>query len=528
MQGPDRKGPHGDGTEPPAGSERPPAVRMGDLGWNALVRLASHVLTLLLGIFTVSVAVKSLGVEAYGVVGTVGVFVAYASIATAALNATVGRGVVFALANLDHDRASRELSTVVFGLVGVFALLLPLLGLLGWGFLERLVVLPAHLVLPSKLLFELSLVSLLFSTLAGPLGVSLFVRNRLDLAGMAAVVRSLAFLVLLWLLLTGPISGLSAYGLATLAVSVLFLAWHLMLHHRLLPEVEVRPRFFDRRILQEVLSLGGWMTLNQIGVVVLLQTDVLVANRVLGPLAAGQLAALSSISLQVRALAGVVSGLFAPAQVALAASNQAAEFATYLFRSIKIVTLFVAVVVGVLCGLAEPILVALLGPGFRPLAPLAILMLAPLVPILGVMPAWNALLAIGRVRVPAVATILTGLVGIALSVLLATEGLGLTGIVLGGSLALGARNGVFAPWYLWRTCRIGPAGFARHLLLGGAMAFTSFLLASASGRLIGTERIGSLVMAAGAACGLCSLLALPLVWRDLMAVQAPARPEVRT
>jgi len=73
------------------------------------------------------------------------------------------------------------------------------------------------------------------------------------------------------------------------------------------------------------------MTVSQVGALLFLQTDLLIANRALGAAAAGQLAAVSVISLQLRAFAGLVSGLFAPNQIAIWAREDDQAFSRYLF-----------------------------------------------------------------------------------------------------------------------------------------------------------------------------------------------------
>jgi len=167
--------------------------------------------------------------------------------------------------------------------------------------------------------------------MSGPLGAAMFVRNRLDLFSGASLARTVFFIASIVALFSTLGANLATYGVALLAGSILVCFLHLRIHRHLLPGIEISRRWFDRTVLREIISLGGWMTVAQIGGLLFLQTDLLVANRVLGISATGQLAAISVISLQLRTLASLVTGLFAPNQAAIAARGDLTAFPPTFF-----------------------------------------------------------------------------------------------------------------------------------------------------------------------------------------------------
>lgn len=435
--------------------------------FNAGVRLLTHLATLLLGLYTVGFIVRSVGVELYGLIGVVNTMVGYASVVTVALTSTVGREVAFAIEAKNLARASKDLSTAVFGTLGALAIAIPVPAILGLLLLDQLFDVPPGQLMAARVLLGLTLVTFVLTTVSGPLGVAMFVRNRLDLTGGVSVLKAIAYLAAVAALMTTPMPLLVAVGLAGLVAATLALALHIIVHRSLLRAVCIHPRSFDWQSVRRTLAVGGWLTLSQIGALLILQSDVIVANVILGASSAGQLAALTALSLQVRALVGTVSSLFAPDQVVLAARGHEQRFAEYLFQSIRVVTLFVGLLVGVYCGVTAEFLSLWLGPEFAKLAPLSWLMMVPLIPILGSMPAWNAMIALGKVRAPAILTLVMGVLAIGVSVLLAgPAGLGLVGIVVAGVVMLAMRNLVFVPWYLHRFAGMDPWRQLRATIAG--------------------------------------------------------------
>ena len=345
----------------------------GKTRWNALFRFGAQFAAILINLLATPYIIRHLGVESYGIVGIINTLVSFMAVATTSLTSTVGRNLTFAVEQQEYGKANKEISTAVYGFLRLFAIVfLPLCALT--MFIEQLIIIPSQMIFNARILFLLAVLSFGFTAISGPLGAAMFVRNRLDIFSGASISKTVFFIALLVALFSTVGASLATYGIALLASSILLCFLHLRIHRHLLPGIEISRRWFDRTILRAIMSLGGWMTLNQFGVLLFLQTDLLIANRVLGVTEAGKFAAISVISLQLRALAGLVSGLFAPNQAAIAARGDWPSFSKYLFRSIRITTLFMALLVGVFCGSAREVLTIWLGKEFAPLAPVAILM----------------------------------------------------------------------------------------------------------------------------------------------------------
>lgn len=446
----------------------------GSTLWNALFRFGAQFIAIIINILATPYILRNLGVESFGVVGVINALISFMSLGAALLTSTIGRNLTLAVERGELDRANKEISTAVFGLLALFgAAFLPLFAMA--IAIDRLIVVSPGLVSGARTLFLLTILAFGFTALSGPLGAAMFVRNRLDLFSGAALLRTVFFVLALVALFSTAGSTLTTYGIALLASSVLICTVHFRIYKRLMPGIEISFRWFDRSILNGIISLGGWMMVAQLGALLFLQADLLVANRVLGGKAAGQLAAISVVPLHLRSLASLCSGLFAPNQTALWAREEWTAFSSYLFRSIRITTLAMALLVGAFCGSVRPILSIWLGQEFASLAPVAIMLTAYLVISLGVMPSWNAALALGKVKVPAAITLAMGAGHVVLSIALARS-MGLMGIALSGCLMLTARNTLFTPWYISKQCRFRQSRFWLELGLGSLYGMVVYFI----------------------------------------------------
>jgi membrane protein EpsK len=130
------------------------------------------------------------------------------------------------------------------------------------------------------------------------------------------------------------------------------------------------------------------------------------------------------------------------------ARGELKELAVYLNRAIKFLGMVLALIVGLVCGFAKPLLQLWLGPAFEGMAPLLCLMTIPICLTLCMYPLYAVPLAANRVKVPGLVTLAVGVLNLALALLFAKVfGWGLYGIAAAGGISRTLRNFVFTPIY---------------------------------------------------------------------------------
>ena len=131
-------------------------------------------------------------------------------------------------------------------------------------------------------------------------------------------------------------------------------------------------------LVWQAASTGGWVVINQIGAILYLNIDVLVANRLFGPEQSGKYAAIMQLPYLIRLLGTTVVAVFSPTVLYYFARNDLEGVMVFLRRAIKCLGLVLALPIALMCGFSEPLLRLYLGREFSGLSPLLFLMAAHL------------------------------------------------------------------------------------------------------------------------------------------------------
>src|SRR2546423_4431010 len=230
-------------------------------------------------------------------------------------------------------------------------------------------------------------------------------------------------------------------------------------------------------MLGNLASTGGWVVINQIGAILYLNIDVLVANRLFGPEQSGKYAAIMQLPYLIRLLGTTVVAVFSPTVLYYFARNDLDGLMVFLRRAIKCLGLVLALPIALMCGFSEPLLRSYLGPGFSQFGPLLFLMAAHLCINVAVLPLLGLQLAANRVKTPALVTVVMGLANLGLALLLAGPvHWGLYGIAAAGAIMLTAKNVCFTPAYGAHILGKRWTSFWRELGLIAAVTAGTFLL----------------------------------------------------
>jgi hypothetical protein len=129
--------------------------------------------------------------------------------------------------------------------------------------------------------------------------------------------------------------------------------------------------------------------------------------------------------------------------------------------------LAIALPIGILCGLAKPLLALWLGPDYSDLSWLVVALVGHLCVNLAVVPLFPIQEATNKVRVPGILTLVMGVANTGLAVALAKwSGWGYISIAIAGAIMLTAKNTLFTPLYAARIIELPWYTFIPSLLTG--------------------------------------------------------------
>lgn len=421
-------------------------------------------LRILLGLWFTPYLIRHLGVEIYGLLPLAFTLTAYLSIITLSLNNAAGRFLAIDLKKKDKFSSNRTFNTILCGNVGVIVLSLPLVAAV-LNFIPRLFNIPAGHEVLAKYLFLTVFATYLLNLLRSSFSISSWALNRIDLHNVFLAlyfVSRTAFVVLLFSFFRPSLFHL---GTGFLLAACVWLAGDIYLWRKLTPHLRINPACFDRTRFTQLFSLGGWLLVNQLGVVLFLKIDLILANTMLGARIAGEYGSVLLFSSLLQQLAYQINTTLTPSFVRKYASGDMEALRRLSQLAVKCMGLVLVLPVGLICGFSRPLLLLWLGKEFLHLQPLLIILTVHLALNMAVRPLFGMNIAFNKVRVPGLVTLGLGLINLLLAILLVRSGWGVWGIAVPCAISVSLRNFFFIPLYTARVQKLPWFTYYPELLL---------------------------------------------------------------
>jgi membrane protein EpsK len=424
-----------------------PAVKRGRFSVNLASNLGYLGLSIAVGFWYVPFLIRHLGPAAYGLIPLASTITSYMSLITLGLNAAVGRSLTIAMEQEDHKQANRIFNTSLWGGLALCAALLIPTGL-GLVFLESIVRVPTGYESETRWLFAGIAAAFLLNEIKMPFEVSWYCRNRFDLRNLIATGEVLTRVGLVVLLFYALPARVHYVGGAILGGTMISAAGAVWLWRRLTPTLRIARRDFNWAVLKNLTCTGGWVIVNQLGAILYLGIDLVVANRLFGAELGGKYAAVLALPMLIRTLGATIGMVFNPTGIYYYARKDIDGLVTYLRRAVKCLGLMLALPIGLMCGFSEPLLRVWLGPDFGEMSPLLLLMASHLCVNMAINPLLGLQITTDRMKVPGMLTLILGLANLGLALLLAGPmQWGLYGIAAAGAIIMTLKHFLFTPLY---------------------------------------------------------------------------------
>lgn len=448
------------------------------LGKNTATNVMFAAFNAITSIIMVPYQVRHLGIENYGVIVLASNFVTYfLQVFTVAVTGGVGRFVTLHVSREDYDQANSYLNTQYVASVALIIVLIPLAAIISllapWLF-----IVPSGQENSTRLLFALCFASFMVSLIMSMYRVSILVSQRFDVANLLDILNQIArystwiiFFTLLtpriWQIGTGYVLGVST---ATICYGIMFT--------RLTPQLKPQLKGFDKSKFLDMIKMGGWMTVSQLGTMLYLGVDAIIINRVLGNANVGKYGLIAGLSLQMQTMSSMMMYMVAGPAIASYAKQEWGQLMITTTRAIKFMSLGMALLLGSICGLALPFLMWWLGPNFKHLYLLIWLLLPHLVLNLGMTPLFAINYAANKMGAPGIATLVGGFVKLVLAlVLVKYTAWGIFALAVADIIAVSLKNLGFMPLYSSQVIK----GKSRPLYLAVIPAAIIFAVTSGTG-----------------------------------------------
>jgi membrane protein EpsK len=424
------------------------------LPFNLLSNVSWMVLNILVGLWYTPFLIAHLGIAVYGLIPLASSIANYLGLMTNGFNSAVSRFLQIELASDDIRAANRIFNTSVAGALAIFAFILPIALLAAW-LAPTIFHVPGGHESDAQWLVLLTMLAFATAFLAGSFAVSSFATHRFDLrlyVNVIYLIVQIGSVVALFAVLS---PRLWQVGVGIFISELVALLGDVLLWRRLTPQLKIQPSLFEWGRLKTMLQFSGWVLVNQAGALLFLNIDLVVANLIFGAKTAGRYGAVLLFPALMRNLVGTIDGVLVPIVFTMYGQNNISGLARFCRMTVKFMGLVIALPIGLICGLAKPLLTVWLGPEYAELSWLVVVLVSHLCINLAVVPLFSIQSATNHVRLPGILTLFMGVANASLAVALALwSGLGYMGIAVAGAIVLTAKNAIFTPLYNARNLRL--------------------------------------------------------------------------
>ena len=411
---------------------------------NLATTVAGFLVSVGTGLWFTPFLVHKLGPAAYGIIPLATTVVSYFSLLTQTLSSALNRSISVALAGGDMERAGRAFSSALGGVLLIIAMLMPLIAALSWS-APALFNVPAGEAMATRALFVIVGMTLIFSLFSTPFLAISFGQNKIYWNNSIALIQT-ATRIGLTVLLFSVAANIFNAGIGILVAalgSVMLAILSARLNARALALFHPS---FHREELRALSRTSSHVLLMQLGTVLTMSCEVVIANKLFGVYQGGRYAAVIQWLLLLRNANMSLVVLCVPTILRLVGEHKHGELITYTRQAMVWSALFIALPAGFVCGVSPILLTAWLGPHFTDMWPIVVVQLTPMVFTCTVLPLYSISLGTDKMLVGGIAQLVLGAAGVVIAILLGWQW-GMIGVAIGVNWSFGIKELVFTPAY---------------------------------------------------------------------------------
>lgn len=428
---------------------------------NILANTTFFLFEILISLWYTPFLLRRLGSELFSFIPLANSVTNYFSIIMYSLNISIGRYITIELEKGDVRRANQIFNTNLVITLLLISAVIPV-GVVLVILAPTIFTIPSGWEYDVRILFVGVIAAFLLGTYRINYSLATFAKNRFDLRNLVGLGGRIVQVLIIVILFNFRQPNLLYVGVGAACAALFNLAGDYYLWRMLLPELKVRWREFSRKKLKLLFGTGMWTFLYQAGFILFLNVDMLVANRALDLKLAGMYGALLVIPKNLRIMSVAVGGVWGPSILAKYSQSDFQGMDKIVRTSIKVTGLTLALIVGLLCGLADPFLSIWLGADFQPMIWVLILMIFPLSTNLIVSPFFNIHVSFNKLKMPALIALALGASNLLLAIFL-TPKYGTMGLVAAGVFTLTLFYSFFSPIYAARVMGLSWTHYFKQL-----------------------------------------------------------------
>lgn len=285
--------------------------------------------TMAVGLFTSRVILDSLGVLDYGIYNLVGGFVAMFQIVRAGFLTSIQRFITYDLGKGDVNEVNKTFSTSVIIILILSVIMVIIAELVGIWFIENKLDIPDERIYAAHWVFQLSLISLVFTLISFPYNALIIAHERMKAFAYISIYEVIAKLGVAYVLFVSSFDKLILYAslLCLVQLSVRFIYSSYCLRNFTESRVSWK---LDRTKMKGIFSFTGWEMIGSVAGIAFNQGITVLLGMFFSPV----VNAARGVSVQVQsAIAGFVTNFQTAINPQITKSYSSREI-DYLYRLI--------------------------------------------------------------------------------------------------------------------------------------------------------------------------------------------------
>lgn len=433
---------------------------------NILSNIVYFIMSIIIGLFLVPFFLDALGTSAYGLIPLATSITSYVTLVIDSLNTSISRYLTIDLQRANIEQANQTFNTALFSTLVIILLLIPVALAAAW-FAPVFFNIGYQSATDVFLLFAFIFGSVLIRAWSSNFMVILFAYNKLDLQNYINCANLLiqVILVVVLFMYLGPSLVLVGFSYLGAAITAIILAF--ILSKRTCPDLRISPALFARSRIMEIGGMSAWVLINTISWLLNTHVALIIVNKLFGDVSGGEYSLVVLWSTLLIGIAALVTNVFTPMTYSYYAKQDREGLIRFTSMAIKIVGLFMALPIALVCIFSAQLLTMWVGAEFSHLAPLIWICVVPVILPIMVSCISPLIVAYNRVRSLVILTLPMGILNVILALLLPNIfGIGMYGVALAGLITIVLRHGVIVPLFISNVIQIPIFTYLKKMLYG--------------------------------------------------------------
>lgn len=263
---------------------------------NTVMLYIRQIIIMLIGLYTVRVVLKQLGIEDYGIYNVIGGVVGLFIFISVTMASATQRFFSYALGKKDDALLKKTFSVNLIVYIGLALLVYILLESVGLWFVKNELVVPVERATSAYWIYHFSALTFVATIVSTPFIAIIIAHEDMQIYAYISIVEALLKLGSVCVLSYVSFDKLELYGVLVLAVAVINSIMYIVVCNRRYAECQFKKLYWDKALLKNILDFTGWTMFGQITSVARNQAITILINQVFNPVVVAARAVANSIS----------------------------------------------------------------------------------------------------------------------------------------------------------------------------------------------------------------------------------------